>query len=235
MPRATILTLTTMLLIGCTPGNGAETPVSASSSGSGTSNDGSWNGKRDENFQCIGSFSGRFTNVFVPEGRSCTLRDALVSGNILARQDAELHVDDTRVQGNIDGVEAAIVQVRGGVVGGSIQIQDGKSPDDLGAAVIGTILTQGNIQIKKMFTGEIRIEGAELRKGNIKIEENQVDTALDVLDNFVAQNIQVFKNAGAGVKSVMENRVRQILQCKENRSLFTGGPNRAAEAEDQCF
>lgn len=190
----------------------------------------------DENFDCRGSVRGTFANVFVPAGATCTLQGSTVKGNVLAREGSRLYVSDTRVAGNIDGVEASVVQVQGGSLDGSIQIADGSSAGELGAAVYGgTVLTQGNIQIIKMNTGSIRIADVRLEKGNIKVEENSTDSGLDVVGNSVAQNIQVFKNRGSGPKAVRDNRVFQIVQCKENTSPFTGGPNTAAEAEGQCF
>lgn len=189
----------------------------------------------DENFECSGTVRGTFANVFVPAGASCTLQGSTVNGNVLAREGSRLYVSDTRVAGNIDGVEAAVVQVRGGSLGGSIQIADGSSPGDLGAAVSGgTVLSQGNIQIIKMRTGHIRIADVSLEKGNIKVEENSTGSGLEVEGNSVAQNIQVFKNRGEGGKTVRHNRVGQVLQCKENAAPFVGGPNAAAEAEGQC-
>ncbi len=189
----------------------------------------------DENFNCVGSFTGgRYKEVFVPEGRTCTLAGAEVSGNILAREGARLFVSDTRVDGNIDGVKAAVVQVRGGTLGGSIQISEGSSPGALGAAVIGTVLSQGNIEITKMRTGSVRVEGARLDKGNIKLEENTTSAALAAVRNAVAQNLQVFKNDGAGAKTVRDNRVFQIVQSKENTRPCTGGPNQAGDREGQC-
>jgi hypothetical protein len=123
-----------------------------------------------------------------------------MNGNVLARESSRLYVSNTRVAGNIDGVEARVVQVKGGSLEGSIQIAHGSSAGELGAAVYGgTVLTQGNIQIIKMNTGSIN------------------------------------KNRGSGAKAVKNNRVFQIVQCKENGSPFTGGPNAAAEAEGQCF
>lgn len=190
----------------------------------------------DENFDCRGTVSGRtFANVFVPAGATCRLQRSRVNGNVLARERSRLYVSDTRVAGNIDGVEARVVQVKGGSLGGSIQIADGSSAGELGAAVYGgTVLTQGNIQIIKMNTGSIRIADVRLREGNIKVEENSTRSSLEVVRNQVAQNIQVNKNRG-GRKAVRGNRVFQIVQCKENTSPFTGGPNTAAEAEGQCF
>jgi hypothetical protein len=190
----------------------------------------------DENFDCIGTASGTFANVFVPAGRTCHLQRSTVSGNVLARESSRLFVSDTRVQGNIDGVEARVVQVRGGSLGGSIQIQEGSSPGELGAAVYGgTVLSQGNITIQKMNTGTIRIADVLLRKGNIQVQENAVGSGLEIVRNRVAQNLQVFVNRGAGAKIVRGNTVGQTLECKENRAPFTGGPNRAGEAKEQCF
>ena len=189
----------------------------------------------DENYDCTGTVSGSFTNVFVPAGQTCTLQNATVSGSILAREGARLFVSGTRVDGNIDGVEARVVQVRGGTVGGSIQIADGQSPAALGAAVLGTRLTQGNITVLKMRTGSIRIEDAILEQGNIQLDENSVATALAIVRNTVAQNVQVFKTEGAGSKAVRNNRIGQIVQCKENALPFIGGPNLAGDRQDQCF
>jgi hypothetical protein len=190
----------------------------------------------DENYNCTGTVSGTFANVFVPAEATCNLRSSTVNGNVLARERSRLYVSDTRVAGNIDGVEARVVQVKGGSLGGSIQIADGSSLGELGAAVYGeTVLTQGNIQIINMNTGSIRIADVWLEKGNIKVEENSIGSSLEVAGNYVAQNIQVFKNRGTGQKSVRDNRVLQIIQCKENTAPFVGGPNDAAEAEEQCF
>lgn len=190
----------------------------------------------DENFDCVETVTGTFANVFVPAGATCYLQNATVNGNVLAREQARLYVSNTYVQGNVDGVEARLVHVEGGSLGGSIQIADGSSPGELGAAVFGgTVLTQGNIQIIKMNTGSIRIADVRLEKGNIKVEDNVTGTGLEVLRSYVAQNIQVNKNRGDGSQAVRDNRVLQIVQCKENTPAFQGGPNNAAEAEGQCF
>jgi hypothetical protein len=190
----------------------------------------------DENFDCVGTAAGAFANVFVPAGRTCYLQRSTVSGSVLAREGSRLFVSDTRVQGNIDGVEARVVQVRGGSLGGSIQIQEGSSAGELGAAVYGgTVLSQGNITIQKLNTGTIRIADVVLRKGNIQVQENAVGSRLEIVRNRVAQNLQVFVNRGRGAKVVRGNTVGQTLECKENTPPFTGGPNRAGEAKEQCF
>jgi hypothetical protein len=189
----------------------------------------------DENYDCVSSVTGSFKNVFVPAGASCTLTNARVSGNILAREGARLFVYETITDGNIDGVEAAQLHVRGGRLGGSIQAQDGRSAGQVGIQISGgTVLTQGNITIQKMSTGTISITDARLLKGSIQVQENSTGTRLELLRNRVAQNVEVFVNSGAGAKIVRQNTVQQKLSCKENTGAFTGGPNVAGDVEGQC-
>jgi hypothetical protein len=186
---------------------------------------------------CVGTLSGRtFENVFVPVGKSCTLRNSTVKGNVKALPNSRLFMSNNKVEGNIDGDEALLVQVRGGTVGGSIQIKESYSPSLIGAEISnGTVLTQGNIQIEKMNTGGILIADVRLIKGNIKVEENVTRSRFEVIRNRVGQNVQVWKNRGTNRKFVRNNTIGQIVQCKENQSPFVGGPNAAGDAEGQCF
>ncbi len=186
--------------------------------------------------RCVGTLTGTFDNVFVPVGKSCTLKNSTVQGNVKALPNSRLFMRNNRVRGNIDGDEAILVQVRGGTVEGSIQIKEANSPSVIGAEVSsGTVLTQGNIQIEKMDTGGILIRDVHLRKGNIKVEENVTRSDFEIVRNRVAQNVQVFKNKGTNRKFVRNNTIGQIIQCKENQSPFVGGPNTAGDAQDQCF
>jgi hypothetical protein len=180
-------------------------------------------------------FTGSFTNVYVRPGATCTLTGATVSGNILAQQRARLFVFETTTGGNIDGVEASVVHVRGGRLEGSIQAQDGDSPSATGVRIYGgTVLTQGNITVQKMRTGAIAITNAQLLKGNIQIQENTVGARLELRGNRVAQNLEVFVNAGPGTKTVTGNTVQQKLSCKDNTAPFIGSPNTAGDVEGQC-
>jgi hypothetical protein len=187
--------------------------------------------------RCVGTLSGRtFDNVYVPVGKSCTLQNSTVKGSVKALPNSRLYMSNNKVDGNIDGDEALLVRVRGGTVGGSIQIKDSYSPSLLGAEVSsGVVLTQGNIQIQEMNTGGILIADVRLLKGNIKVEDNLTRSRFEVIRNRVGQNVQVFKNRGTNRKFVRNNIIGQIVQCKENQSPFVGGPNTAGDAEDQCF
>lgn len=221
---------TALALAAACAGAGDPTGVSLTSSGPGGSPpSGAYVG-------CTGSLTGSFDDdVIVPVGATCTLTQATVRANVKALENARLFVFDSHVTGNVEGDKASVVHVTGGTVEGNIQIKDGTSPGEVGALVVGTLVPEGDIQIEKMRTGEILVDGAPVRKGNLQVVENDVGARLHLVNNEVAGNLQVFKNAGAGDKLVRDNTVSQDLQCKENRSPFLGGPNVAGETEDQCF
>lgn len=225
----------TALVLGMACG-GSTDPGSAEADLLGAGRNGPTGRSSGGDVRCTGTLTGTFDNVTVPVGGTCTLLNSTVQGNVKALENARLFMSDTRVRGNVEGDKAAIVQVSGGTVDGNIQIKDGASPGELGAAVTGgTIVTGGDIQIEKMNTARVLVTDARVLKGNIQIVENWTSGGLEILRNHVAGNLQVFKNRGGGNKVVSGNTVSQDLQCKENSAPFTGGPNAAGETEDQCF
>ena len=81
------------------------------------------------NTNCTGALSGSITgNIVVPDGASCTLSDATVTGNVQVQQNASLVVDATQqpttIGGNIQAVHCAAALLEGGVtVDGNVLIQ----------------------------------------------------------------------------------------------------------------
>lgn len=185
-------------------------------------------------YYCRSGVTGTFENIIVPEGATCTVASATMKGNFLAKDGARLYVLEVAIKGNIEGAEAAVVHVRGGRIEGNIQAQEGSSEGEGIRVSGGTVLTQGNITIKKMRTGTITITDTYLVKGNIQVQENTVGDAIQITGNRVAQNLEVFVNDGNGAKVVTGNRVSQKLSCKDNQGPFTGTPNQAGDVEGQC-
>src|SRR5216683_4162129 len=78
---------------------------------------------------CTGALSGSITgNIVVPNGASCTLSDATVTGDVQVLQNATLAVDATQqpttIDGNVQANHCASALFEGGVtVTGSVQIQ----------------------------------------------------------------------------------------------------------------
>jgi hypothetical protein len=186
-------------------------------------------------FQCTGAASGIFDNVVVPEGGSCVLSNSTVQGSVKALAGSRLDMMNNQVRGNVFGDKANIVRVFGGTIGGSIEIKEANDPATGFVGVLGTMLTDGNIQLEKNNVASVFVLDAILLKGNIKVEENVGLFGISVIDNEVSQNLQVFKNQGPGNKFVLFNAVFQNLQCFENQPPFLGGPNFTNKAEGQCF
>lgn len=230
--------LATALLFGAC--RDATEPVAVEGSG-GSGND----------TECVGTLSGTFDNIVVPPGAACFLQAATVNGDVKALENSRLFLRSVTVRGNVEGDKADrvdIIQLTNAprnLVLGSIQVKEGAGF----ARVCGTDLPNGNIQIQKMGTfvliGGLQCSGFgggnTLARGNIKVEENNIVSSLptlpelDIRDNSVGGNVQVFKNMGPGLKTVQTNTVREDLQCFENGPPFVGGPNAAGKAEDQCF
>jgi len=206
------------------------------------------------------SVTGTFDNVVVPEGATCYLAGATVRGNVKALDDSNFFSDASTIRGNVEGDKADVVQVfRGSTVGGNIQHKESDGVGELASILRETFVcgvrVGGNVQVEKV-TGQISVGPVDDFAvfcptaendvaGNVKVEENLLVPApgtpsasgetLDIRQNFVRGDMQVFKNRGPGTKRVQENTVRQNLQCTENDPPFIGGPNSAGEAEGQCF
>ncbi len=106
-------------------------------------------------------------NIFVPDGRSCTLDGTRAKGNIVVGTGATLSARSVQVNGNLQAEGAEYVRVYGSsTFGGSIQLVQGVSAS---------------------------IERARVN-GDIQFEENV--GPLNANNNVVGGNMQVFKNYG---------------------------------------
>lgn len=171
--------------------------------------------------------------------------DSTIAGNIEGQKVGTVHVfgltgggsGPVLVGGNIDVTEGNVAAVFGpGVTlpNGNIRIQ--KQHQDLGVNDVvlekGTIIMNDNV-VPVGFT----INHNRVNKGNIIVTDNVITAgvvALDIFDNQVAQNLQVFKNTSPGAKIVRVNVVGENLQCFENNPPFVAFGNAANKAEGQC-
>jgi hypothetical protein len=95
--------------------------------------------------------------------------------------------------------------------------------------------TPGFVQVEKMV-GSVLFQRLAVLRGNVKVEDNFLPAhEIFFLDNsFVAQNLQIFKNRGLGIKLVQGNTVDENLQCFENAEPFVARFTTARQAEGQC-
>lgn len=212
---------------------------------------------------CVGVVTGVHDNVVVPQGATCVLSGATVRGNVKALKNSTLLLTFDTVHGNVVGDGAN--QVSGGhtTVDGNFEGGNGTEIVECDRCTVrgniiatggvvdnpgfdarigpGTTVLEGNVQFTKMV-GDVNVIETSVLKGNVQLTENFIPAkppgsfnGLNVVDSFIAQDLQVIKNRGPGPKEVANNTVGQSLQCFENDPPFIGGPNTAPKKEGQCF
>jgi hypothetical protein len=201
--------------------------------------------------ECVGALTGTHDNVVVPPGANCTLTGAIVKGNVTALRGSSLGTNLSQIGGNIEARRPRFVGSAGDVIGGNFAVTGATGdpgfafpPFNISVFICGSELPGGNIVVKRSVNGTVAVgspqgfacAGNTVEKGNIQVEENIIPPleALAVGRNTVGGNVQVFKNRGPGQKTVVENVVRQNLQCRRNDEPFVGQPNVAGKAEGQC-
>jgi hypothetical protein len=186
---------------------------------------------------CVGVITGTHDNVTVPPGQGCTVSAALVLGNVKALEDSRVGIVGSTIRGNVEGDGPEFIQVFGGTtVDGNIVVTGaGIDPPQSGpttVALLNVTVTNGDVHVLKTIANAIFMQGVTVSKGSMKLEDN-TGGGVQLFNNFVAQNLQVFKNAGDHI--VTGNVVGQNLQCFDNVGTFVGGPNVAEQAQGQCF
>jgi hypothetical protein len=181
---------------------------------------------------CTQSVTGTFENIIVPDDASCTVTNARISGNVLAKERSQLALVGSQTQGSVDGAQPNLFHVRGGRVFGSIQVQSGTARGH-GVSIMNVVLPLGNVTVEKMNTGSITVLGNRLLDGSLKVAENTTSSALDVSANVIIKNgLEVIDSRGADVKRLPATS--WAANCKDNALLFVGSSNSASEFEGQC-
>jgi len=126
-----------------------------------------------EETQCTGTIGAvRLDNVFVPDGRACTLNRTRLNGNIVVGRGAQLTAQGVSVNGSVQAEGAASVALLNfSTVGGSVQIVQGRAAT---------------------------IDRARIN-GDLYFDSN--DGRIDATANQVGGNLQAFQNEG-GVRLV---------------------------------
>jgi hypothetical protein len=158
------------------------------------------------NVRCTNWRIGAVTvdNLVVPAGSSCRLAGTIVTGSIQVAPGAVLLANGIQVTGNVQGDDAAHVQVTGSAtrIGGNFQLEGGGSGTLTGARVRGDVFFNG------------------------------LNDVIRSRNNVVGGNLQVTDNRGGG--EIVGNRIDGNLQCTGNAPAPLASANTAASIEDQC-
>jgi feruloyl esterase len=176
---------------------------------------------------CDGSLTGKIAgNVVVPAGRSCTLFQADVEGNIHVLRDATLLVDGreewSNIGGNVEAEDCSSALLEGSVtVGGNFSLT--RCSRQSGFAGPG-IQIRGNFECQHNQAACLATLG--MVAGNVEIEHNRSATASDVSLNVIGGNLNCQSNVPAPVHTEGGGWVKGELQgeCAANLG-FESGPH----------
>jgi hypothetical protein len=204
-----------------------------------------------DDFECNGVLTGPIPgNVVAPPGSVCTLFNAQIAGNVFAYEASTLAADATEIVGNTTVRGATSASFLQSFVGGNFKSFDtGHTSIDLFSNVGGDteVIEGGGFSLTiSEIDGNLKVErtsglievGDTLIRGEAQFFDNGAlgpAASLDVVDNAVLGNLQVYRTRGLLPKVVAENRVGQNIQCFENDQPFVGGPNEAQQRQGQCF
>lgn len=139
-----------------------------------------------EEIQCNGVIGAvTLDNVIVPDGASCTLRGTRLKGTLKVGTNATLVAQGVRVNGNIQAEGSAAVTLSGAsLIGGSVQIKQGRN-----AAITGARIT-GDLQFDEMRGSLIATQN--VIGGNLQAFKNA--GGLVINSNRIAENLQCKEN-----------------------------------------
>lgn len=198
---------------------------------------------------CTETLTGSLPSVVVPEGATCVLREAVVTGNVSAGADTTLWVISSEVSGNISSVDGTFALLIGpestgpSVVDGNVALIGTRSATGLAAYVCGTKVS-GNLLLdgtEGAAVGGSRESGAACRDWG---EGNVVDRNLTVngtsgrffrvADNIVGQNLNVSENTADFTARVWDNHATGKVNCFDNGPEFSALGNEGAKLNGQC-
>ena len=172
------------------------------------------------NTSCAGTLNGSIKgNIVVPNGASCTLSDATVTGGVQVSQGASLTVDATQqlttIGGNVQAINCASVLLEGGVtVGGSVVIQGCTQQSGFvgpGVKIGGNFQCQNNSGACEADLGDVH--------GVVLISNNSSNSASDVSLTSIDGILQCQGNSAAPTHNFGPDFVSGALQGQCANSL----------------
>jgi len=184
--------------------------------------------------ECTGTLTGvQDGKISVPDGATCTLDGAAVTGSVRVGEGATLLTDDSTIDMNVIARDAASVQIIDTVVLGEINLQrtsgaivigaEGCAVDPVADGNIVLINNEGTIAVCFMTLRNLIVQGNTDRIGlfdntvsnNLVVTQN-TGAAIRIRDNAVGGNILVTKNSASKLIGIRNNTVAGNIRCTGN-------------------
>jgi hypothetical protein len=136
---------------------------------------------------CTGSIAAETVDdLRVPQGATCELNGTTVEGNAIVQANGILRARSARVDGNVQGENAARVVVGSSRVGGSVQVKQGGGADVRETRVTGDIQLDAN-------NGALQHVAGNTVGGNVQVMSNT--GGVDITGNTIDGNLQCKENS----------------------------------------
>lgn len=189
-----------------------------------------------DDFICTTSiFGGTYDNVIVPYGRSCSLNQTTVTGNLKVEENCYFFGWYITVDGNVQADGAERVQLLWSTVHGDVQAKNIWDYFELLGTDVGKNAQVQDSRSRVFFAfsevgGNLQVEG---NYGSIRLVQNDVGGA-----------IQANKNTGPIITTgriittgpiIIDNDIGENLQCFDNAPPPAGfGNNAGGNIDGQC-
>ncbi len=179
---------------------------------------------------CTGTLTGSYDRVVVPDGATCTLHGATVTGNITVGIGSSLYTMNSTIGGNVMSRNAATVRLINTSIGHNVMVRG-----TTGIVRIGS----KDCRVDPSAAGNLMLK---FNLGNVAVCDMTVGHNLAVLGNagrvglyrnMVGNNTLVFRNTGLANR-VRNNTVTGNLNCRGNVDKVISARNTAAAIMGQC-
>jgi hypothetical protein len=200
--------------------------------------------------ECSGELTAVIVrNVTVPNGATCVLRNATVTGNVSATTGSYFQAIQTRIAGDVTGIDAQTLFVDGGsTVHGSVlanrvaqvflfasrvrmNVKVDRTTDQV--FICGSRVERGSIRVTRSARNIVigdrtgACNGNSVRRGNMSVLWNTTDVQLVISGNrFPKGNLIVAGNTGPSQKIVQGNFGGRHIACQANVGQFRASKNR---------
>lgn len=193
---------------------------------------------------CTGTVAGAtMSDVTVPEGAVCRIRDSSVQGSVTVERDAYFEASGTRISGDVRAERGLTVFLHDGTaVSGSVVVDAEPQLFLYKTTVGGTVKVTaavapgfGHVQICETDAGQIDVRGSgpdvligdpqggclgNRLKANLIVAGNNTTGELVVSGNMIFGSLVVIDNSGPSPKDVLDNTVRGTLELANNAVPF---------------
>jgi hypothetical protein len=180
--------------------------------------------------ECNGTLSGTYDRILVPDGATCTLDGATVTGNVTAGAGSSLFTSNATIGGNVMTRDSLTVQIIRTDVGHNIMVTGTTGLTKIGGEMCKIDPSTALNLMVKGNSGNTAICSESIGRNFVA---NGNSGSVSLFRSTVGNNALVFDNTGNGTR-LKFNAVSINLNCHGNTGKLVLKENTAKQFLDQC-